>query len=229
MKLGIINTRCQRKKSLFNLFKKKIVENKYNFKALVIVEKNIYLSEKRMKKHIERIEKNLCSQVDLTYREDYRTKSFFLELCIILYREIINNENLKPYKLKVLIYDGELSVLNKSILERLCFILSECHIISNKKEPVFGLCDYMKSLYGATYRVCEEPDLFKYDAIIDLDNLLFRMGRNIYINNLDFNFSDIEEKLHITQINLATFLFYKGYKVKLKKIEGRKAYFKLDL
>lgn len=229
MKLGIINTGCQRKKSIFNLFKRKIVENKYEFKNLIVYEKNVYLNKNKLEKNINHIEYKLSGQVDLIYRENNKIKDFFLNLCILLYEKIINKEKFKPYKLKVLIYDGELSVLNKQVLEKLCFMLSECHIISKRREAVSKLCDYMKKNYGATYRICDEPEFFKYDAVIDLDNLSFRMRRNIYINDFDFDFSDIENQINIKQISLASFLYYSGCKVEFKEIKGRKAYFELEL
>lgn len=229
MKLGIINIGCKRKKNLLNIFKRKIVEKKYKFKKLSIVENNVYLNKKKANKYIENIKKNLFTQVDLIYNDSINIKEFFLAICIILYKEIIEKENLKPYKQKILIYDEELVALNIIILEQLCFIISECHIISGKKEAASYLCDYMKNFYGATYKICDLPDLFKYDAVIDLDNLIFRLGRNIYINDLDFNFSDIEKLLNLKQINLASFLHHNGYRVELKKLEGRKAFFEFDL
>ena len=191
--------------------------------------------EKKIKKAEEKLRLKACSVVfketelksesEIEKLEVLENKVFF-ELAFSLYKEYLRLLELKAYKMKLLIIDKTLTVLDKSVLERLCFYASRCEVLTENKNTADELANYIFKQNGFILKIPETINQNSYGGVFDINNKTLKVDGKIFVKDIDLGIDELKE-LGISPYEIKEKLENEGFEFQYDKTIGSTAIFKV--
>ena len=235
---AVVLYRCQREGKIFKIFRKQ-KPKKVCLKNGEIELFEEGLSRKTLKKRLDKKEKKLYSKgfgtvikaLDIKTEKELLElekleKKVFLKFSYPLYKEYLKILELKPYKMRVLLIDKDLSAIDKEFLERLCFYSSNCSILTENIRFAEDLADIMQKQNGYYIEIKNSVKTGDFDAVFDLRKRVLKVAEKVYIDNIDFGISELS-KYNVSSFEVQYVLEKMGYKTEYIKTTGHTAYFKI--
>ena len=239
MRIGIISG-CKGKdsKNIFSCFKRLKTEN------LTLCDKDIEILryfvkgnklEKKIKKAEEKLKLKACSVIfkETELKSENEKKELgilenkmFFDLSFSLYKEYLRLLELKAYKMKLLIIDKDMTVLDKAVLERLCFYASSCDVLTENKNKADELADFIFKQNGFILKTSETVNQNAYDGVFDINNKTLKVDGKIFIKDIDLGIAELKE-FGISPYEIKEKLESKGFEFQYNKTAGSTAIFEV--
>ena len=191
--------------------------------------------EKKIKKAEEKLKTKACSiifkETELKSESERKElgileNKMFFDLSFSLYKEYLRLLELKAYKMKLLIIDKDLTVLDKSVLERLCFYAASCDVLTENKNKAEKLADFIFKQNGFILKVSDTVNQNAYDGVICIENKTLKVDGKIFIKDIDLGIAELKE-FGISPYEIKEKLENEGFEFQYVKTLGSTAIFKL--